>query len=197
MRAEEIGKLHELVSNVYAFYRQDFSEFAGRVWTEAMKPYDFKAVADAMNRHLMNPDSGQFMPKPADIVKMLQGSTQDSALVAWTTLDRKVRHVGPYASVTFDDPILANVVRDMGGWVHLCNKTDDEWPFVRNEFVNRYRGYKVRGDVPALTPRLIGIAEHNNVIEGYAQPRGEYLEDSSSAAQKVIEHIQKLGKANG
>lgn len=194
MRSEDIGKLHELVSNVYAFYRQDFSEFAGRVWTEAMKPYDFKAVADAMNRHLMNPDSGQFMPKPADIVKMLQGSTQDSALVAWTAVDRKVHHIGPYATVDFDDPLVAHVLRDMGGWVELCNKTEDDWPFVRNEFVNRYRGYKVRGDAPPLTPRLVGIAEHHNVVEGYLQPQGEYLEDGT-AAQKVIEHIKKLGNS--
>jgi hypothetical protein len=193
MTNEDFEKFHTLLSDVYAFYRQDISAFAARVWTEAMRPFDFKAVADAINRHLMNPDSGQFMPKPADVVKMLQGSTQDSALVAWTAVDRKVRHVGPYASVTFDDSLIAHVLRDMGGWVGLCNKTEDEWTFVKNEFVNRYRGYKVRGEIPEMVPRLTGIAEHHNVIEGYAKPRGEYLESAGNEAQKVIEHIKGLG----
>jgi len=72
-----------LLGDVYAFYRTDFSTFVGRVWWTAMQPYDLAAVNDAMGRHCANPDTGQYLPKPADVVRMLQGSTQDSALVAW------------------------------------------------------------------------------------------------------------------
>src|SRR5690606_26216344 len=103
----------KLIADVSAFYGKDFSTFAGNVWWEAMKPFDFAAVADALNRHCVNPDSGQFMPKPADVVKMLQGSTQDSALVAWSKVDRAVRTVGTYRSVTFDDPLIQRVISEM------------------------------------------------------------------------------------
>lgn len=157
-----------LIADVYAFYKSDFSEFAGRVWWEAMLPYDFAAVADALNRHCVNPDSGQFLPKPADVVKMLSGSTQDAALVAWSKVDRAVREVGTYRSVVFDDPVIHRVVTDMGGWVPLGAKEEDEWPFVRNEFVNRYRGYRMRSETPDYLPVLIGIAEAANSKAGFA-----------------------------
>ncbi|WP_250533959.1 DUF6475 domain-containing protein [Caballeronia sp. AZ10_KS36] len=167
MEQADISRFTEMLSNVYAFYQRDFSPFAGRVWIEAMRPFDFTAVAGAINRHVVNPDSGQFLPKPADIVKMLQGSTQDSGLVAWTEVDRAVRCSGPYGAPKFADPIIASVILDMGGWVSLNEKTEDEWPFIRNEFVNRYRGYKLRNDFPSRAPQLTGIADHHNRLEGF------------------------------
>jgi hypothetical protein len=155
-------KFFALMADVQAFYGKDFSEFAGRVWWEALRAYDLEAVQDALNRHCVNPDSGQFAPKPADVVKMLAGSTQDSALVAWSKVDRAVREVGTYRSVVFDDPVIHRVVTDMGGWVLIGGKDNDEWPFVRNEFVNRYRGYRMRSEIPEYVPVLIGMAEAAN-----------------------------------
>lgn len=160
-------KFFALMADVQAFYGKDFSEFAGRVWWEAMKVYDFAAVADALNRHCVNPDSGQFAPKPADVVKMLSGSTQDAALVAWAKVDRAIRQVGTYQSVVFDDAAIHRVVTDMGGWVPLGTKNEDEWPFVKNEFVNRYRGYRGRGEVPEHLPVLIGICQSQNQRLGF------------------------------
>lgn len=160
-----------LMADVQAFYGKDFSEFAGRVWWEALRAYDLAAVQDALNRHCVNPDSGQFAPKPADVVKMLAGSTQDAALVAWSKVDRAVREVGTYRSVVFDDPVIHRVVTDMGGWVLIGGKDNDEWPFVRNEFVNRYRGYRMRSEIPEYVPVLIGIAESaNNEAHLNSQP---------------------------
>jgi hypothetical protein len=132
-----------------------------------MKPYDYRAVADALNRHCVNPDSGQFAPKPADVVKMLQGSTQDSALVAWAKVDRAVRSCGTYNSVVFDDPIIHRVIMDMGGWVQVGGKDEKEWPFVAKEFETRYRGYKMRNETPEYQRVLTGIAESQNNRVGH------------------------------
>lgn len=183
-----------LIGDVYAFYRQDFSRFAAGVWLQAMQPFDYKAVSDALNRHCVNPDNGQFIPKPADIVKMLQGSTQDAALVAWTALDRMVRTSGPYSSPTFEDPVISAVVNDMGGWVDFNTKTEDEWPFIRNEFVNRYRGYKMRNDFPREVPRLTGIAEHHNRLNGYVkEDENPFLESSKSAWELAGQVVKRIG----
>ncbi|NSX14984.1 hypothetical protein HTY52_12950 [Cupriavidus taiwanensis] len=183
MKPQDATRFTRLVSDVSAFYRQDFSEFAGRVWWQAMQPFDFEAVAEAFNRHAVNPDSGQFMPKPADIVKMLQGTTQDSALVAWAKVDRALRTVGTYRSVSFDDPLIHRVLTEMGGWIELGRKTEDEWPFVRNEFVNRYRGYKMRSELPDFPPHLIGVAEAQNAKTGFAVEPPLLLGNPSQAAE--------------
>lgn len=157
----------KLIADISAFYRKDFSEFSGTVWWEAMKPYDFAAVSDALNRHCVNPDVGQFMPMPADVVRMLQGSTQDSALVAWAKVDRAIRVVGTYRSVVFEDPLIHRIISEMGGWVALGTKDEKEWPFQKNEFVTRYRGYRGRSEIPEFPPVLVGIAETNNSKAGF------------------------------
>lgn len=192
MQAEDKMKFAALIGNVYAFYRQDSSDFAIGVWWEAMKPFDFAAVADALNRHCVNPDSGQFMPKPADAVKMLRGSSQDSAMVAWSKVDKGVRQVGTYSSVAFDDPIIHRVLHDMGGWVALGSKTEHEWPFVAKEFENRYRGYRVRNETPDYPKVLIGIAEAQNSTEGRESQPPVLIGDSAKAKQVFIGGTDKV-----
>lgn len=176
----------DLIADVYAFYKQDFSEFAGGVWWEALKAYDFMALANALNRHAANPDTGQFMPKPADVVRMLQGSTMDSALVAWSKVDRAIRHVGTHRSVVFDDPLIHRIVVEMGGWVALGIKTEKEWPFLSNEFVNRYRGYRGRSQIPDYPPVLIGISEAGNSKANKEHTEPPTLIGDSVNAQKVM-----------
>lgn len=191
MTESDQKQFYTLVSHVYAFYRQDTSAFALGVWWQAMKPFDFAAVADALNRHCVNPDSGQFMPKPADVVKMLQGSSQDSAMVAWAKVDKGVRQVGTYASVAFDDPIIHRVIHDMGGWVVLGTKTEHEWPFVAKEFENRYRGYRVRSETPEYPSHLVGIAEAQNSQDGRQSQPPVLIGDSSRAKQVLLRGADK------
>ncbi|EON13421.1 DUF6475 domain-containing protein [Pandoraea sp. SD6-2] len=174
-----------LIADVYAFYKSDFSDFVGLVWWQAMQQFDLAAVESAMGRHAANPDSGQFLPKPADVVKMLQGSTQDSALLAWHKVDKAVREVGTYVSVAFDDALIHRVVFEMGGWVSLGTKDESEWPFLKNEFVNRYRGYRGRSQVPEYPPLLIGIAETTNTRAGL-QSQGPVLIGNADAARAIV-----------
>ena len=149
-------------------YGKPLSEPVIGLWWDAMKAWDIEAVEHAFRQHISNPDSGQFMPKPADVLRTLLGTSKDAALVAWAKIDRAVRTVGTYASVTFDDALIHRVLHDMGGWIGLGEKTDDEWPFVANEFRTRYQGYRQRGDIPDYPSRLIGIADAENSRKGVA-----------------------------
>lgn len=179
MQPHDAKAFKALLQGVHSFYGKDLSEFALGVWWEAMRPFDFDAVRDALNRHAVNPDNGQFLPKPADVVKLLQGSTLDSAMVAWAKVDRAMRTVGPYASVVFDDPIVHRVLHDMGGWIALSRGTEDEWPFKAKEFENRYRGLKTR-TLDAYPPQLTGIEEAENAKAlRTAKPRVVMIGDRS------------------
>ncbi|KVO95540.1 hypothetical protein WL21_32560 [Burkholderia ubonensis] len=175
-----------LIADVHAFYRRDFSDFGADVWWNALKPFDLAAISDAVGRHSVNPDSGQFMPMPADIVKMLGGSTQDAALAAWAKVDRAVRSCGTYNSVVFDDALIHRVLVEMGGWVLIGGKGEEEWPFVRNEFVNRYRGYKMRSETPEYLPVLIGMAEAQNNRTGHKSQPPVLIGDARAAHQVML-----------
>lgn len=185
MQEHEKPEFAQLLRGVSDFYGRDLSPFALSVWWEAMRPFDHAAVVQAMNRHVMNPDTGQFMPKPADVVRMLGGTTQDSALRAWAKVDRALRHVGPYPSVAFDDPLIHRVLHDMGGWVGLGTKTEDDWPFVAREFESRYRGYAMRGERPDYPALLIGLAEADNARRGLKSDAPRLIGDAEKAMQVI------------
>lgn len=186
MRVDEFEEFREGIVGVMSFYGKDVSRFALDVWWNALKQYDLTAITTAFNRHLMNPDSGQFQPKPADIVKMLQGTTQDAALSAWAKVDKAVRHVGTYRSVVFDDPIIHVVLHDMGGWTALGQKTEEEWPFVAREFENRYRGFKARNEVPEYNRVLIGLSDAANQKNGFKQQPPILVGNEAKAKQVML-----------
>ena len=183
MKQEDFQKFREGIEGVYTFYNKEISTFALDVWWNALRAYDLSAVIESFNRHLMNPDAGMWLPKPADIVKMFGGRTQDRALMAWSKVDRAVRSVGNYESVAFDDPVIHRVIHEMGGWIGLGQKTEDDWPFVAKEFENRYRGYAMRSETPDYPPTLIGIAEAHNSRKGLATERPRLIGNADVAAQ--------------
>ncbi len=177
---------YDLLGGVFDYYRTELSATVLEIYWTGLRQFDLDAVRTALGQHTMNPDTGQFIPKLADVVKMMGGSTLDSALVGWSKVERAVSGAGAYQSVAFDDPIIHRVVEDMGGWPLLCGTTARDWPFKQNEFTARYRGYKMRGQVPAYPPRLIGIVEGDNASRGF-RGRDEtfYIGDPTKAALVV------------
>jgi hypothetical protein len=163
MKISEKADFLKLVGDVHGFYGKPFNPFSGAVWWESLKAYDFAAVSQAFSRHAVNPDSGQFCPKPADVVRMIGGTSADAALLAWSKVERAIRSVGQYQSVVFDDPLIHRVAEDMGGWVKLCScPSEDDFVFVAKEFQNRYRGFSMRNERPPYPPALVGLAQSSN-----------------------------------
>lgn len=186
MTRDDALRFRQLVNGVCSFYGKEVSEFQLDVWWTALRTLDYEAVKDAFNRHLLNPDNGQFMPKPADVVKLIGGGTADRALVAWTKLDLAVRNIGPQATVVFDDPIIHQVVDDMGGWTAMGEKTEKDWPFAKNEFVQRYRSYAT-GRLASYPAKLIGYAEAHNALKWPERvPAPRYVGDRERAAQVLL-----------
>ena len=151
------------------------------LYWQGLKAYEFPSVREAIGKHLANTDTGQFMPKIADIIRMMQGTSLDSALSAWSKVDRAMRDVGPYETVVFDDPIIHKVLHDMGGWLMLSEKTENDWPFIAKEFENRYRGFKSRNERIEYPARLIGLFEANNTKEGRAVTAPILIGDKTKA----------------
>lgn len=166
MKQQDFDEFCEMLDLVAEQHNKRLSDGLKMLYWQGLSDFDIEAVKQAAYRHLRNPDTGQFMPKIADFIRMLQGTTQDSALVAWAKVDKAVRQVGTYVDVVFDDPIIHRVIHDMGGWIGLGNKNTEEWPFVAKEFETRYRGFKQKIDIPDYPPKLIGIATAHNEQKG-------------------------------
>jgi hypothetical protein len=168
MQATDRKHFGEMLVAVAAVYGKDMSPAVVAIYFSALAPYDLAAVRQAFDRYVRNPDTGQFMPKPADLIRMIDGGTQDLALIAWTEVERSIRRIGSYADVEFADKRIHCVISDMGGWIRLCETTEESLPFVAKEFQTRYRAYSLRGEVPDAT-ELIGRETAENARLGYAK----------------------------
>jgi len=158
----------DALAAAYTLYRVELSQAVTAMWWRALQGYEITAVLDALGKHAMNTDTGQFLPKPADVVKVLEGTTSDTALLAWSKVLDGVKRFGTYGSVVFDDPIIHRVLNDLGGWPWLGRQESKELPFVENRFRDAYRAWKSRGLITDYPRSLPGIIEHQNAAAGFA-----------------------------
>lgn len=103
-------------------------------------------------------------PTPAEIIQAVEGNPQEKAAVAFDKLIGAVRSIGPYQTVVFDDSAIHAFVQSYGGWEEICDKTVEEWKYMRNEFLKGYHGFTGRTDVPL---QLTGIHDAVNRAKGY------------------------------
>lgn len=161
MTPRDSDEFSELMTQALAFYRQDASDFALGVWWEACRRFELEQVRKALTAHAMDPERGQFAPKPADLVRQLQGTHTDRALLAWGRVWEAMQSTGAYHSVDFGDPITHAAIVDIGGWVSLCRIDLNDLPFVQKRFCDAYRVYSARGK-PDAPLRLAGEHELTN-----------------------------------
>jgi hypothetical protein len=155
------------------------------LWFEGLMQFPLEDIALALNRHVFDPDQGQYQPKPADIVKHLAGGSSTRSLRAWTMVEKAVRCVGHYRSVCFDDAIINKLVDDMGGWVKLAStETVEDLKFRGLEFQKRYTGMMQTGGVGTdYPPYLPGAAESHNAVEGMSVEPPALIGDPAKAQQ--------------
>jgi len=149
-------------------YGRQLSGQALALFWQASKDLDLQEVQRAISAHINNADTGQFMPKPADIRRVLGGTTADAAALAWAKVIRAVHAVGAYSTVAFDDPFTHAAIADMGGWPAICQTREDELPFREKEFAAKYRAYRSRGaDNISFPPKLTGLIDQHNLPRGH------------------------------
>jgi len=205
----KLVEFKEWLLEIGEYYGKEITKTVGNLYWEALKGYNMKELREAATRHIKNTERGPFFPKISDIVRMLEGTILDHAQAAWSKVDYAVRHVGVYKSVAFDDPIIHRVIADMGGWPMFGQKRDDEWPFVANEFRQRYHGLKAKGIDGQYPPYLPGNTElenGGNYDDAWHRERGLPLPtpisigDSaacrlviSGGSDKPLHHVERIG----
>ncbi|NQY33607.1 MAG: phosphohydrolase [Alteromonadaceae bacterium] len=166
-------------------YGREVSEMVIHIWWNSLKSFEVDLVCRALQRHIMDPDTGQFAPKPADVLKYLVGSRQGVAMLAWSKVDKTVKSVGGAGSIVFDDVIIHNVIEDMGGWSTLCKLSENDLIFKANEFEKRYKAYQLNPPT-VFTSKLIGTDEAYNKRESF-NVEGPYLIGDPKKALCVLE----------
>lgn len=184
MHAQQFPEFRELLANALSFYRQDVTPFMLDVWWQACQGFDIEQIRKAMTAHAMDPDRGQFAPRPADIVRQLGGTATDRALMAWGKVMGAIQSVGAYTDVVFDDPAIHAAIEDLGGWPKVCRGDLKDLSYLQHRFTESHRAYtgRVQFDYPR---RLTGDRSPDAMFakRGLPLPRPALVGDPERAQQ--------------
>jgi hypothetical protein len=166
MQEDDITDFTVMMVRMGELHRITISKRLTDIYWEALERFEWEDVKLAFEAHIPNPDCGQFFPKPADIVRWIEGSGETRALRAWSKVEQAIIQVGIYKSIAFDDPLIHIVIEEMGGWIRLCGVTFQELPFRANEFQKRYLGFVYKK--PERHPKYLpGLTELENGKNGF------------------------------
>lgn len=159
MKSSDRQRFAALMAQASETYAKPLTEGGLTLWWTLMRDHTIDDVERAMHAHMLDPERGRFLPVPADLVRIIEGSGGDRAALAWTKVREAIRSIGPYRSVVFDDPVIHAVIEDMGGWIRMGDMSTEEAPFRGKEFSDRYKAYAMRRQAPQHPPMLCG--EHD------------------------------------
>lgn len=194
MKAEQMGAFRTLLTDVMAYYGKDCSTFMLTVWWGALQSFDLQQVERALQRHATDPERGQFAPKVADIVRVMQGTATDRAAIAWGKVHEAMSAVGAYTDVVFDDPAIHAAIEDLGGWPKVCRVELKELSYLQHRFQEAHRAYTERGQFD-YQRRLPGdrSPDHEYASRGIPLPRPAIVGDQQRAIA-VLRNGSATGK---
>lgn len=132
-------------------------EQCGRTVTDTQLRFAFKALEDlplaevqrGILQHSRDPDAGQFPPKPADIIRQIEGGTSGNATEAWGKVMLAIERHGPYARLVFDDPAIHAALQSVG-WMGLMTASYDKLNFKQRDFEAAYKAARGTKHYPAV-----------------------------------------------
>jgi hypothetical protein len=181
---------------------------------QVLQCYEFDDVCKALNKFLSNPDEGMYHLQPASIVKILQGNSESSAMIAWTVVEKLIRQCGAGQDIVMADKLAMKVINDLGGLIRTQDLLEKDLPFYANEFKTLYQRYRISGcdsypemlkgkdntqrlmhNLPILPPRYIGFSnEPNKEMPELTEQRQEIENISGEKVdpEEVKENLRKL-----
>ena len=142
MTSEDQEKFTQGMMVLAEVYNRKLSSLLLHTYWNCLKKYAYAVFEITLWDFLKNPDyAKRGFPSPADWIKAIEGDTASKGLAAWTEIITTIRHIGHYESVIFTDPLIHSVIRDMGGWIFLCQQSERDLIFAQKEFERRYQNY--------------------------------------------------------
>jgi hypothetical protein len=167
---------------------KDISETQIRFAFEALVNYSLEDVQRGVMAHSRNPETGQFPPKAADVVRQIEGDPNERAAKAWQRVVNAIQSHGPYKKLVFDDAAI-HAALDGGMWANLCScESYHDLNFRQKEFEVCYKAGIGGANYPGV---ICAIPQDDNKIYyiGDEQKARHVLEFASQRELYGPQHI--------
>lgn len=155
MGIDEKQKFIKSFSAIYARYEKPTNNLLLDIDWRLLKNYEYSDIMKAVENHMLDPERGHFMPKPADLIRFLG----KKSISAWNLASKSAKEIGRNRSVSFFDPVIVFAIDDMGGWIKFCDEFClDE---TKRAFISAYERATRLPELP-MGKTLIGCYERGD-----------------------------------
>lgn len=116
-------------------FGEQISETRIEAYRLVLEAYDIAAIEQATRKAM---STLKFFPKPAEIIEIIEGGSNDRAAMAWAAFLDATSDSG-YASVKFLEPATAIAVDAVfGGWIQACELLHTCAPEMLAHYLNNF-----------------------------------------------------------
>ena len=190
MNTEDKNKFKEVMTMISINYNEEVGNAKLRLWWTLFNQYPIETFEQAVHAHIVCPDSGMFPPKPANITKMIQGTTKQNeqnieseAELAWISVFNAIRGCGSYGSPSFKNPKIGPILSSMTDWFNLCQCSMKELDWKKKEFISLYSTVsnteleklpsQLKGLIEIETKKSGEVGEYNGLMKQLEQRNSE------------------------
>ena len=123
--------------------------------------------------HLIRTRQDRRFPVPADLIAALHGTYEDAAVLGWNTAFRSIlSHPGRH--LEFEDPLIAETIRELGGVNFLSGMTQKDIPVpteALHQYLHMILAKKGKQDYDPVCKGQYQTATNRPVYIGKNQPR--------------------------
>lgn len=174
-----MDELRKLFSGFFESIGRRLSPTGLQFWVAAFADLKPQQVREALLR--FSRESTEF-PSPAAVRKYagLAGliTAEDRSDVAWRVVRRCISSIGGYESVDFDDPAINAAIRDIGGWVQLCDTPTSDLTWKEKDFKRAYGSVVLTG------------AGHGDYLPGIQERTNSRLGHSANEAVRITTGLE-------
>ncbi len=156
MEMNDMKNFASLMATIGEIYAKTISETLIEIYWQILKPFAWTHVKEAVSHHIADPHTGQFIPKPSDIVGRIEGKNEEKALQAWLDVFSAIQRYGAYQSIIFEDKTIHAAIDAMGGWKTLCASKTENMPTNARLFQKYYLSF-LKNPATHAPPHLSGI----------------------------------------
>lgn len=177
-------------------YGKPVSATALDIVFRALQRFDIADIQKAIEIHINDTENGRFPIIPAHVVANIEGAGHERSAQAWNMLVGAIKHIGPYRDVVFDDPTIHAIVANEGGWLKVCDMSEEDLKFMQARFNKQYVGYVSRREFN-YPQMLKGITNSEN--SGKKDDEGKSFEIEKPAVVGDSEKAKQtyLGGSSG
>ena len=159
MDTNDKAHFQSIMIGVGELYSKEITKPLLQIYFQALQKYSIEQVSSAFTAHMVDPKHGTFMPKPADLVRIIDAdkpSAKDRAELAWIQIENAMSRIGAYGTLRMDDKQALAAIKNIGSWQSLCHTDIDKLQWKKKEFIELYQNFE-NTPVEMLPSHLPGI----------------------------------------